>query len=168
MNIRNKTTRSGDELPIGIFTEWESHRIKHDPFSTICTILADRLWNGDLKKVLQPWSININYVVYATNGYWDGESYHFDVSGGNDKEYVITLICESLTGYFIKYFDHMMYIAGKSRQKVQGIHVYGALVFVRAPKMWIEHYEKLGYFLIKATRNGLMIMNQSDFRPKVL
>ena len=129
--------------------------------------LIESLVEGRLVEMLKLRGIKVHWTSTRVKGIYKDRQFEFDIIAHNDTEIVIVEVKSSLNVSAVKDFlDELTHVKEWLREFKES-KVYGAVAYLRADEESPVFAEKQGLFVIRATGDSAVIINDDKFIPKV-
>ena len=132
--------------------------------------LIEALVDGDLKKLLSPWAINITCTTCHLQGTFDGKDEQVEIvaSSVETKQVVAVMVSTILQISCVRDFLRMLNIFSSwQKNSYRNYRVYGCVAYLAGAKPTIKYAEQEGLFLIRSLNGCTSMINKESFIPKI-
>jgi len=135
-------------------------------FSSQWGRLVESLVDGDLVRILQERSIEVEQTSRRVKGSHEGKSYEFDIIARNGEEVVVVEVKTTLKPSHIHKFLEKMDSFKTWVEEYAPNTVYGAVAYLQTDAGAEQMAENKGLFVIRATGDSAAIINDKKFEPR--
>nr|VFJ77340.1 MAG: hypothetical protein BECKFM1743C_GA0114222_109751 [Candidatus Kentron sp. FM]VFJ77427.1 MAG: hypothetical protein BECKFM1743A_GA0114220_109831 [Candidatus Kentron sp. FM]VFK24266.1 MAG: hypothetical protein BECKFM1743B_GA0114221_109791 [Candidatus Kentron sp. FM] len=128
--------------------------------------LVESLVEGALVPLLQEFGISIQRTLRRVRGCYKGKNYEFDILVVNGDELVIVEVKTTLRPKDVTRFVAKLDQCKVWMPEYASRMIYGGVAFIQADADAERMAEKQRLFVIEATGNSAVIVNQEGFRPR--
>ncbi|MBI4646727.1 MAG: YraN family protein [Bacteroidia bacterium] len=128
--------------------------------------LIESLIEGDLVNLLNKRNIQVLRTFTNCKFRYDNQNGEIDIIAANGEEVVVVEVKTTLRPDDINDFLQNLQIFKKAFPEYKNIKVFGAVAFLKAESKADIRAERMGLFVIKATGNSAIIVNDKNFKPK--
>ena len=135
-------------------------------FETQWGKLMESLVEGDLVKILQDRSIDVQNTYPNVSHRSKEDQYEYDIIVENGEEVVVVEVKTTLKVKHVKHFLENLKKVPRRLRSFRGRIIYGAVAYLKADEESAIYAEKQGLFVIRATGSSASLINKQDFKPK--
>ena len=141
------------------------------PFNQRWGTLVESLVEGKLVKIFENQKIDISQTHTRSIGRWkqpDGKvkRREFDIIVANGTEAVVVEVKTTLEAKDVHYFLDNIKDFKNYFFRYKNTKIYGAVAYLNVKKESDILAEQKGLFIIRATGDSALLMNQANFKPK--
>ena len=129
--------------------------------------LMEALVRGDLIKLLNDRSIEVNSLSKEHERVLNGKQYEFDIIAINGEEVVAVEVKTTLKLKDVDKFIRKLRVFKEAFPEYGDKKIYGSVAYLKANQGADKNAEKKGLFVIRATGSSSSITNPKNFRPRV-
>ena len=137
-----------------------------DLFTSQWGKLVESLVEGDLIRTLNERNIAVRRTLRRVEGRFGDTHFEFDIIAINGEEVVIVEVKTTLRPKNIRRFIEKLENAKIWMPEYAPNKIYGAVAFLQSEAEAARMAEKQGLFVINATGDSAIIVNDAAFRPK--
>ena len=137
-----------------------------DLFTSQWGKLVESLVEGDLIRTLNERNIAVRRTLRRVEGRFGDTHFEFDIIAINGEEVVIVEVKTTLRPKDIRRFIEKLENAKIWMPEYAPNKIYGAVAFLQSEAEAARMAEKQGLFVINATGDSAIIVNDAAFKPK--
>ena len=137
-----------------------------DLFTSQWGKLVESLVEGDLIRTLNERNIAVRRTLRRVEGRFGDTHFEFDIIAINGEEVVIVEVKTTLRPKNIRRFIEKLENAKIWMPEYAPNKIYGAVAFLQSEAEAARMAEKQGLFVINATGDSAIIVNDAAFKPK--
>ena len=128
--------------------------------------LIESLVEGDLARLLQGRGIAVHHTITNPRQDYGERRWEFDLAAINSDRVVVVEVQTTLTVPDIDRFVRRLNEFPDLMPEYAGRRIYGAVAYLKAYQESDVRAERLGLFVIRATRSSASITNRDGFTPR--